>query len=341
MVRKGQIVGAAAGLVLMTACGAVPHGSTLESPAAVTSVAAPSQSASPSPSLYRIPPPYQPASAGRTASPPPLATVRCRVPFSEISEASGGFIAYPGGARQDDPSSVVALPGNTPGQIGVNPGLAYDRDLGHWVPVPPDWLAPGGQTYAYQANGGKIRAVTVLDGSFGDVTTGGSWELISTADDGVYAGQLNVPGAWFVPFGGAARQIVAHGTWQSYSNGALWGVDSARNLIQHDVTTGIETSWGAVSSFAYVVGYATSGEPLVVAGGVLVMLHLNGAPTTLWPGTGGLGEGGRAFADALGIWFEVDGSRIGEPGTGIYIWTPDRGAQLITSEVVHVMGGCG
>ncbi len=92
------------------------------------------------------------------------------MPFAAISEASGGFIAYPGGARQDDPSSAVALPGNTPGQIGVNPGLAYDRVLGHWVPVPLDWLAPGGQTYAYQ-NGGKIRAVTVLDGSSGDVTT--------------------------------------------------------------------------------------------------------------------------------------------------------------------------
>jgi hypothetical protein len=339
LVRKGQCVWAAAGLVLMTACGAVPDGSFHGGPAAMTSTASPS--ASPSPSLYRIPPPYQPASAGRVALPPALATGTCLVPFSVISEASGGFIAYPGSARQDDPSSVVALPGNTPGQIGVNPGLAYDRVLGHWVPVPLDWLAPGGQTYAYQANNGKIRAVTVLDGSSGDVTPDGSWELISTADDGVYAGQLNIPGAWFVPFGAAPTQVVDHGTWQSYANGALWGMDSARNLIQHDVTTAAETSWGAVSSVAYIVGFSTTGEPLVVTGGALLMLHLNGAPTTLWPGTGDLGEGGRAFADALGIWFEVDGSRIGEPGTGIYLWTPDKGAQLISSEVVHVMGPCG
>ncbi len=207
--------------------------------------------------------------------------------------------------------------------------------------MPLYWLAPDGLTYAYQTYSGKIRAVTVLNGSAGDVTTSGSWELISTADDGVYAGQLNLPGAWFVPFGGAPRQVVGHGTWQSYSNGALWGVDSSRNLIQHDLATGTETSWGTVSSAAYLVGYATSGEPLVVTGGMLVMLRFNGAPTTLWPGTGGLGEGGRAFADALGIWFEVDGSRIAEPGTGIYLWTPDRGAQLLSSEVVHMMGGCG
>ena len=303
---KRQIVGAATGLVLMTACGAVPVGSTLGSPAA-----APSPSVSPPPFLYRPPPPYRPPNGSQTASPYPISVTGCRLPFSEISEARGGFIAFPGGARQDDPSSVVALPGNAPGEIGVNPGLAYDRILGHWVPVPLDWLAPGGQTYAYQTYGGKIRAVTVLDGSSGNVTTNGSWELISTADNGVYAGQLNIPGAWFVPFGGAPRQLVDRGTWQSYSNGALWGVDSAHNLIQHDVTTGAETSWGAVSSVAFVVGNATSGEPLVVTGGVLVMLHLNSAPTTLWPGTGGLGEGGRAFADTVGIWFEVDGSRIG------------------------------
>jgi hypothetical protein len=287
---------------------------------------------------------YQPpavASPSPTSSPSPVAAASCGVPFSGMSEANGGFIIYPGGQRQDDPSSTVALPGNEPGQIGVNPGLAYDRVLSKWVPVPLSWLAPGGQTYAYQENGGKIRAVTVLDGSSGDVTTYGGWELISTADDGVYAGKLNTPGAWFVPFGGTPEQIGDHGSWQSYANGALWGVDSSRNLIQHDATSGVETSWGAVSSVSYIVGFSTSGEPLVATGGALVMLHLTGSPTTLWPGTGDLGEGGRAYADALGVWFEVDGTRIGEQGTGIYLWTPDKGAQLVASEVVHVMGACG
>ena len=144
-----------------------------------------------------------------------------------MSEADGGFILYPGGQRQDDPTSTVALPGNTPGQIGVNAGLAYDRVLSKWVPVPLDWLAPGGRTYAYQDNGGKIRAVSVADGSSGDVTNEGAWELLSTADDGVYVDRPNTPGAWFVPFGGIPTQIVDHGSWRKYFNGALWGIDSS------------------------------------------------------------------------------------------------------------------
>ena len=307
--------------------------------AAASSAPSPSP-LTPTPTMYQPPTPDV-ASSTSTASPSPVAAATCRVPFSNMTEADGGFITYPGGQRQDDPSSAVALPGNTPGQVGVNPGLAYDRSVGRWVPVPPDWLAPGGRTYAYQQNGGKIRAVTVLTGSSGDVTVDGGWELLSTADDGVYAGKLNVPGAWFVPFGGAPRQIVDHGTWWRYATGAMWGIDSSRNLVQHDATSGAETSWGPASSYADIVGFATSGESLVVTGGVLVMRHLGGAPTILWPGTGGLGEGGRAYADTLGIWFEVDGSRVGEPSSGIYLWTADKGAQLVVSEVVHVMGSCG
>jgi hypothetical protein len=238
-----------------------------------------------------------------------------------------------------------------PGQIGVNPGLAYDRVLYKWVPVPSDWLAPRGQTYAYQENGGKIRAVTVADGTSGDVTTDGGWELISTADDGVYAGKLNIPGAWFVPFGGTPRQIVDHGTWVTFANGGLWGIDSSRNVIQHDVASGFEINWGQVSSVSNIVGLGAIGEPLVATGGALVMLHMSGPPTTLWPGTGltaaisksncsDLGEGGRAYTDAFGTWFEVDGTRIGEPGTGIYLWSAAKGAQLIAPEAVHVVGMC-
>jgi hypothetical protein len=95
-----------------------------------------------------------------------------------------------------------------------------------------------------------------------------------------------------------------------------------------------------VSSVSDIVGFGAMGEPLVATGGALVMLHMSGSPTTLWPGTGDLGEGGRAYTDALGTWFEVDGTRIGEPGSGIYLWSAARGAQLIASEVVHVMGFC-
>jgi hypothetical protein len=333
----GRRTGIAVCFWLITACHGVYGPSAAApspSPSTATSVS-PSAPSTPSPTLYQ-----PPMLATPTSSPPPAAPGSCLVPFADISEANGGFITYPGGQRQDDASSVVALPGNTPGQIGVNPGLAYDRVLYKWVPVPSDWLAPNGQTYAYQENGGKIRAVTVADGTSGDVTTDGGWELISTADDGVYAGRLNTPGAWFVPFGGIPRQVVDHGAWSRFANGGLWGVDSSRNVIQHDVLSGVEINWGQVSSVSDIVGFGPVFEPLVATGGALVMLHMSGPPTTLWPGTGDLGEGGRAYTDAFGTWFEVDGTRIGEPGTGIYLWSAAKSAQLIAPEPVHVLGLC-
>ena len=341
--RQARSAWAAAGFLVMAACGSTDHGFTIGSPAAASSPAPAQAPASPTSSLHQPPffvPPPDFASSARISSSPPAELGSCAVPYSNISEADGGFIAYPGGQRQSDPSSAVALPGNTPGQVGVNIGLAFDRVVQRWVPVPLDWVAPRGLTYAYTDTSGRIRAVTVLTGSSGDVTVDGGWELIATADDGVYAVKATTPGAWFVAFGGEPRQLVYSGTWERYSGGALWGVDSSRNLVQHDVVTGAETVWGPVSSYSDIVGFAASGEPLVVTGGVLVMLHLTGTPTIVWPGNGDLGEGGRAYADAQGIWFEVDGSRVAEPGTGVYRWTPDKGAQLIAAEVVHVMGPC-
>jgi hypothetical protein len=335
--RLGRRSGIAVCIWLMTACNGV-YGPSAAAPSPSPSpadVASPTPPATPSPTLYQVPP-----TASPTSSPFPVPPgSSCLVPFADISEANGGFITYPGGQRLDDPSSVVALPGNTPGQIGVNPGLAYDRVLHTWVPVPPDWLAPEGQTYAYQVSSGNIRAVTVADGTSGDVTTDGGWELLTTADDGVYAGKLNTPGAWFIPFGGVPRQIVDHGTWVRFANGGLWGIDSSRNVIQHVLPGDVEVNWGQVSSTSAIVGLATN-EPLVATGGALVISHMSGPPTTVWPGTGDLGESGRAYTDAFGTWFEVEGSRIGEPGTGIYLWSAAKGAQLIAPEPVHVLGLC-
>jgi hypothetical protein len=339
--RLGQRGWIAVGFVLIAACGKTSFGTgAVSSPAppGASPPAASPLSESPSPPLYQPP-------TAATVSPtpaPPVAGATCLVPFSEISEANGGFLVYRGGRRQDDPSSVVALPGNTPGQVGINPGLAYDRALGRWVPVPLDWLTPDGRTYVYaDFQTQQIRAVSVADGTSGNVTLDGGWEVLSAADLGVYADHPPAPGAWFIPFGGVPMQVVDRGSWRRYFNGALWGMDSSRKLIEHNLTSGVETSWGTVSSVSDIAGFTTSGEPLVVTGGTLVMLHLSSAPTTVWPGAGDLGEGGRAYSDAVGIWFEVDGSRIGEQGTGIYLWTADKGAQLISSEVVHVMGNCG
>jgi hypothetical protein len=229
-----------------------------------------------------------------------------------------------------------------PGQIGVNPGLTFDIATGTWVPVPLHWLAPSGLTYAYMASSGRIRAVTVTTGESGDVTTGGQWALIATLDDGVVATQLNTPGAWFIPFGQQPVQWVAFGAWQRYFDGALWGIDSAENVIRVEVPSGAETTSGSALSVSNISGFDAAGEPVVATGGDQVIHHADGSTTTVWPGTNGLTSSGYVFGDAYGIWFEVDGASglVGAPGSGIYLWTSAAGAKLVSREPVHPMGVC-
>jgi hypothetical protein len=335
--RACWVAVAAISAVFLSACGRAPLSSTSQGTPSPTVPESPS--ASISPSLYQ-----PPATSAPLASESPTGqTGTCRLPFSEISEAKGGFILYPGGERQDDPSSTVALPGNTPGQIGVNPGLTYDIATGTWVPVPARWLAPGGQTYAYadfRAN--SIRAVTVASGSSGYVTTSGNWQLIGVRDDGVYASQPNTLGAWFIGFGSQPQQIVDHGSWDTFANGALWGTDASRTLVRHDVASSAETTWGSVLSVSSIAGFDASGEPVVYTGGAFAIHHANGTTTPVWAGTNGLVASGYAFGDSHGIWFEVDGSSglVGAPGSGIYLWNAAGGAKLVTPEPVHVMGTC-
>lgn len=298
---------------------------------------------SPSPTVMYQPPA---ASAARASTLPPMPEGSCRVPLSYVSEANGGFLIYPGGQYQPDPNSIVALPGNTPGAVGQNPGLTYDFAIGKWVPVPFQFLAPGGQTYAYEADygAGKIRAVTVADGTSGDVTTGGNLQLIGVIDSGVYAGPAAADsGAYYVPFGGQPQQVVGHGSWSRYDRGALWGADTSNNLVRYDLTSGVETTWGHITSVSSISGFDASGEPVVYTGGAMALHHQNGSTTTVWPGTSGLISAGYVWGDSHGLWFEVDGSSglPGTPGSGIYLWSPEKGATRISDEpAVHVMGPC-
>ena len=288
--------------------------------------------ASPSPSAF-IPAPPLP-------SPAPSAPGSCRIPIADVSEAKGWFITSPGGLRQDDPASIVALPDGTPGQIGVNPGLTYDSATGTWVPVPYNWLAPGGSFYTYEGFGnGSIQAVNVIGGSAGSVVLGGGWQLMTTADDGVYVTKSDAPGAWFIPFGGQPQQLLNHGSWQQLANGYLWGVDTSGNVVRHDLISGGETTWATVPANAWIVGFDLLGDPLLNAGGALLLIQAGNSVTTIWPGTSG-SVGGRAVGDAQGVWFEVGGGLFGAPGHGLYLWTAAAGAHLFTSSEGNLAGGC-
>jgi hypothetical protein len=266
--------------------------------------------------------------------------------MADISEASGWFITYPGGERQDDPASVVALPGGTPGQIGVNPGLTYVHQTGTWVPAFHWWVAPGGQVYAFQ-NAFGIQAVTIPDGQVTYVVTGSTWFLIGTEDDGVYATNPS-PGAWFIPFGGQPRQVVDHGTWDKFFGGSLWSL-SRGNLISHDVTSGLEARWTTFNGYAEIAGFDVFGDPLITHSSAtpsddanqsydLTVVHPDGTTTTVWSGQGM--RAGGAIGDANGIWFEVGGGLVGAPGHGLYLWTAAHGAQMVSPAEGHVAGPC-
>lgn len=330
--RAAWLVGA----LLMSGCAAVQPGATASGARLNPPGAASDSRIQPTPDQWWLPP----ASSARLEPPPVPAGTTCQIPFSEISEANGGFILYPSGRRIDDPRSQVALPGNAPGAIGLNPGLTYDVPFGKWVPVPLPWLSPDGHIYAYSWQG-TIHAVNVLTGESGVVVTGG-WNLIGVADGGVYANQGNTPGAYFIPFGGSPVKVVDHDSWQRYHDGALWGTDGSFQLIRFDTATHSEAVWGTVARVGFIVGFDSSGEPVISTGGALAIFHDNGTTTPVWPGTNGLVAGGYVFGDVYGLWFEVDGSSgiPGAPGAGIYLWTPGGGAKQVSIEAVHPMGPC-
>src|SRR5229473_1996851 len=315
----------------LAACGVAPHEAAF--------IASPSPAASPQPTPSPAQPAFSPAPP--LPSPSQVASGSCQIPIADISESKGWFITVPGGNRQDDPASVVALPGGTPGQIGVNPGLTLDRAAGAWVPVPYNWLAPGGSLYAYEDfNNGAIGAVNVVDGTTGSVVVGGGWLLMTTADDGVYVTRSGAPGAWFIAFGGQPRQVINHGSWQRFYTGSMWGVDpSSGAVVRHHMVTGSETTLATVPATASVLGFDVSGDPLLWSGGALMLVRPDHSVTTLWPGTNG-SVGGRAVADALGVWFEVGGGLVGAPGHGLYLWTAAAGAQLVSSSEGNLAGGC-
>ncbi len=281
-----------------------------------------------------------PPGAVRQHQLPPGTT--CRLAYADISEATGGFIYYPGGERQSDPSATVALPGNTPGMVGMNPGLSYVPSIKTWYPVPRAWVAPDGGWYVYEDfKNFQIKAAGTAAGTSGFVTNTGGWQIIGTVAGGVFLSRIGSPGAWSFAFGQEPEQVVDHGNWQALYGGALWAIDSTGTLLRHDVATGGETV-AATGLFAgsEVVGLDASGDPIVSTGGALAIYHSGGLRTTVWPGTGGLSQSGWVVEDGHGIWFEVAGGLVGAPDHGVYLWTPEHGATLVSAPEVHVAGPC-
>ena len=337
--RAAENVLVGVGCLLLAACGSAfsPHSANLEPSASGArgfggGAASESRGSAAPASGTRLEPPTQ--------SPLPPDVV-CRLPYADFSEATGGFIDYPTGQRHADAAATVALPGNTPGQIGVNPGLTYIASVGKWFPVPYEWVAPGGSFYAYADSSGIIRAVTTSDNSVRVLTNDGGWSILGTSDTEIFLGRNDRPGVWVIVTWATPVPILDRGVWQKFAHGSVWGVDGSGNLVSHKFDgAGTDTTWGQVPGSAWVAGFDANGDPVVDIGGALKIFHADKSTTTVWPGTNSLSAGGRVFTDSHGLWFGVGGGLIDAPGHGIYLWTPSHGAQVVGPEL-HPAGGCG
>jgi hypothetical protein len=271
----------------------------------------------------------------------------CLIPVADISEAKGWFVSYPGGQRQDDPRSVVALPGHAPGAIGQNYGLTFVVAKNLWVPVPFNWVDPTGAFYAYDDFSGDGIVAVTIPGQVSRTLAKGAWNVLGADNGGVYATRVQQPGAWFVPFapGQGSQLLVDHGTWSKYAAGALWSAEGG-HLLRHDLSSGADTSW-APQVLAYgLLGFDGSGNPIVStppatlpAGSLeLTVARSDGSTTSLWTANG-LGVN-LAIGDSTGIWWEAGGGNVGAPGHGLYHWTPAPGAQIVSIPEANLGGPC-
>ena len=103
-------------------------------PAAVATSPSPSVAATPSPSPL----------------PPVSGSLACRLPISDGTSGSGGFLTFPGGQFAADATSSVSVPGPAAGGR-KSFGLTYDKAYKKWLPVPYDWVSPDGSKYVYPA----------------------------------------------------------------------------------------------------------------------------------------------------------------------------------------------
>lgn len=332
---KRAVATAAIACIAMTACGPF-HRIVTAAPAVATSarIASHARTAPPAPSPKATP-----------TGPIVYSTAPCRLPMGAITEASGVFVLYPGGALADAPGSEVALPGQEPGQIGANPGVTYDAVMRKWVPVPYFWLTPDGTTYVFEDYAaGKIFAVDVANGTAKQLAVPPGRVLSGTSDIGVFVQAPAPGGAWFYPFDGAEAHVVAQGNyWLNYNSDSIWRFSSASggSLERHNVLTGADVVLATLGGWNDIVGFDRQGDPLILnsadvpsssprQGYRLILIGADGHATALWSGTGSRAVG-LAVGDDHGVWFVIADSDGIPSHQALYLWTPRSGATRITN----------
>ena len=164
------------------------------------------------------------------ASPSPnLLGLNCRLPVEVIQTAGnppGGWITFPGGNFQPDPSSIVDRGNETD-------GISYDRAVSRWIPAFWNRLSPDGRRYVFPA-GDALHVVDVRSGKDRVFTLprgNGPWSVIDFTTSGVYlkaSGGLGPgePGLWVLDSDtGQVRKLDGTiYTWSQVDSRAAWAV---------------------------------------------------------------------------------------------------------------------
>jgi hypothetical protein len=129
----------------------------------------------------------------------------------------GGWITFPGGAFEPDPSSNIQ---RIPSQ-----GVSYDRAFNQWIPA--DWkhISPDGRRYIAEGPNGEYQIVDVATGASRAVALPPSIgvPVIDFTNKDVY---LTADGGlWLMnPDSGEMRKLDGNGFWTQFDSRAAWGV---------------------------------------------------------------------------------------------------------------------
>lgn len=231
--------------------------------------------------------------------------------WSDISqEAQGGFVNAATGAFSPDPHSVQEFDNSRelfhtvdkpylyarhPGDPALTAG-SYDAAQHRWLPVPREWVSPGGGSYAYAViQPGVDQGVHIVDvaagtdrvvsGTSGDPDARGMhYSVVAYQPDGIYlsrANQLTGGGLWLLNPGSASIARVSTdapflGTFVAGKE--AWWTTDRDPFVAHQYLTGVagqhaETWFQRPGSQLHIVG---------VDAGRAVALNQSAAAIELW-----------------------------------------------------------
>ena len=266
-------------------------------------------------------------SAGPVATTPaPTAPVlRCSLPI-ETGDGVSGFLTFPGGDFTPAPTARAVIP-----EIGGYYTQTFDWAYQKWLPVGPMEISPDGSRYAYKSPEGILKVVDVVTGAITPIPASGGWNLIATANDGVYTHTfLGRTGLWFLRYAGGDPIQVSRAGYSYLAVGGGHAYASAgkddQTLLQVDLHTGAAEKFADPP--AAILGFDNSGDPVVRMANSLVLMP---APYRQLA-VADQAPPGFVVGDANGIWYPL--------ADGIYLGTSDGRSTRMSSRPGLVEGSC-